>query len=184
MFPLPGNVRVYLNWTLLYQCHCQVLRLQEMQWSDLTAHVLCNEEFKLLSHFLLFCLVLATQSHLVRILSWDNSPTYEKNPKHPTKRRPHQKKKDNFLLDYEIELFLEEFRKCFDQYKEGHRVLVPGAGKKGGNHLRERSEWQPCHFGKYTLSTVLVPKYNRNVHCSKFLNNLSYTQPTMEHVLL
>lgn len=46
----------------------------------------------------------------------------------------------NFLLDYEIELFMEEFKKHLDQYKEGHRVLIPGAGKKGGKHLRGRSE--------------------------------------------
>lgn len=47
---------------------------------------------------------------------------------------------DNFLLDHEIELFMEELKKCLGQYKEGHRIMIPRAGKKGGKHLRGRSE--------------------------------------------
>ena len=63
----------------------------------------------------------------------------QKNPKQPTKKPQPQKKTDNFLLDYEIERFMEEFKKCLGQYKEGHRVMIPGAGKEG-KHLRGRSE--------------------------------------------
>ena len=33
------------------------------------------------------------------------------------------------------------------------------------------------------LSTPLVPKSNRNIHCSKFWNNLHHTQSTMERML-
>lgn len=52
---------------------------------------------------------------------------------HPIPHPPPKKKKDNFLLDYEIGLLTEEFKKCLDQNKESHWAVIPtweGEGAK------------------------------------------------------